>query len=98
MSRRPASPSLWATGLASVASKSSCLHQASRVWALVGLVRPLMGWHSFANLEMTSCLSKMLFKYDLELVSKDLDWEAASKCYVMWLKVPIYVTFEEVKH
>ncbi|OTB04039.1 hypothetical protein M426DRAFT_59198 [Hypoxylon sp. CI-4A] len=50
---------------------------------------------NFAYLEMTSCLSKMLFKYDMELVNSDLDWEAASRCYVMWWKAPVQVLFKE---
>lgn len=50
---------------------------------------------SFAFLEMTSCLSKIFYKYDLKLVNKDLDWEASSKCYVMWWKAPVNVLFEE---
>lgn len=44
---------------------------------------------------MTSCLSKILFKYDLELMNADLDWESASRCYVMWWKPPVYVMFKE---
>ncbi|KAK3301905.1 putative cytochrome P450 [Chaetomium strumarium] len=50
---------------------------------------------NFAFLEMASCLSKMLFRYDLKLVDNDLDWEAASRCYVMWWKAPVHVLFEE---
>lgn len=40
---------------------------------------------------MSSCLAKMFFTYDLELVDKSLDWEAASRHYVMWWKAPINV-------
>lgn len=50
---------------------------------------------SFAYLEMASCLSKMLFRYDMDLVNRDLDWEAASRCYVMWWKAPVMVCFKE---
>ncbi|KAI1098801.1 cytochrome P450 [Jackrogersella minutella] len=50
---------------------------------------------NFAYLEMTSCLAKVLYRYDMKLVDADLDWEAASRCYVMWWKAPVYVLFEE---
>lgn len=48
-------------------------------------------------MEMASCLAKVLYRYDLELVNKNLDWEAASHCYVMWWKAPIWVRFEDRK-
>ncbi|KAI3322257.1 cytochrome P450 [Xylariaceae sp. AK1471] len=51
---------------------------------------------NFAFLEMTSCLAKMLYRYDLELVNTDVDWEAASRCYVMWWKAPVFVLLKEV--
>ncbi|KAF3760420.1 hypothetical protein M406DRAFT_52939 [Cryphonectria parasitica EP155] len=50
---------------------------------------------NFAYLEMTSCLAKMFFRYKLRLVNPDLDWEATSRCYVMWWKAPVHVLFEE---
>ncbi|KAK1772874.1 cytochrome P450 [Phialemonium atrogriseum] len=53
---------------------------------------------NFAYLEMASCLSKILFKYDMELVNHDLNWEAASRCYVMWWKAPVMVSFKERLH
>ena len=63
---------------------------------ILGHNRETNCWHkSFAYLEMASCLSKMLFKYDMRLVNQDLDWEAASRCYVMWWKAPVMVCFEE---
>ncbi|KAJ3568839.1 hypothetical protein NPX13_g6283 [Xylaria arbuscula] len=46
---------------------------------------------SFAYLQMSFALSKMIYTYDFELLNKDLDWEAQSKHYVMWWKVPIQV-------
>lgn len=52
---------------------------------------------SFAYSEMSSCLAKMMFRYDIELVHKDLDWEAQSRHYVMWWKAPIYVRAYEAK-
>ncbi|GAB1318222.1 hypothetical protein MFIFM68171_08432 [Madurella fahalii] len=35
---------------------------------------------NFAYVEMASCMAKMLFRYDMKLVNRDLDWEAASRC------------------
>lgn len=52
---------------------------------------------NFAYSEMSSCLAKMMFRYDVELVHKDLDWEAQSRHYVMWWKAPIYVRAYEAK-
>ncbi|KAI1381281.1 putative cytochrome P450 [Hypoxylon crocopeplum] len=46
---------------------------------------------SFAYLQMSLVLSKMIYTYDFELLNKDLDWEAQSKHYVMWWKAPIQV-------
>ncbi|KAL4916488.1 cytochrome P450 [Aspergillus aurantiobrunneus] len=48
---------------------------------------------NFAYTEMSSTLAKVIYKYDLELVNKDLDWEAASHCHIMWWKAPVYVRF-----
>ncbi|RYP13362.1 hypothetical protein DL765_006903 [Monosporascus sp. GIB2] len=45
---------------------------------------------NFAYSEMSSCLAKMFFTYDMELVDKTLDWEAASRHYIMWWKAPIF--------
>lgn len=42
---------------------------------------------------MNLCLAKMVFCYDWELMDKDLDWEAESRCYIMWQKAPIYARF-----
>ncbi|KAI0195407.1 benzoate 4-monooxygenase cytochrome P450 [Xylaria flabelliformis] len=50
---------------------------------------------NFAWMEMTICLAKLIFKYDWELLDPDLDWEAASRCFVMWWKAPIPVRFTE---
>lgn len=44
-------------------------------------------------MEMNLCLAKLIFQYDWELVDQSLDWEAASRFYIMWKKAPIYVRF-----
>lgn len=49
-------------------------------------------------MEMASCLSKMLFRYEMKLMDDaNRDWEAESRCYVMWWKAPVMVCFEERK-
>jgi hypothetical protein len=44
-------------------------------------------------MEINLLLSKLLWKYDLELVNKDLDWFADSKVFVMWWKPALRVRF-----
>jgi hypothetical protein len=46
---------------------------------------------------MASIMAKMMFTYDLELVNKELDFEAASHCHVKWWKAPVWVRFVERK-
>jgi len=44
---------------------------------------------------MSLILSKLLYRYDLELVSTDLDWEVSCKMHVNWLKPALNVNFLE---
>ncbi|KAK2030383.1 cytochrome P450 [Colletotrichum zoysiae] len=53
---------------------------------------------NFAYMEITLILSKMLWKYDLELVNQNLDWEAESHLHVMWWKPALMVRFKETRH
>ncbi|KAI0516780.1 putative cytochrome P450 [Xylaria bambusicola] len=46
---------------------------------------------SFAYMQMSLVLSKILFKYDVELVEKDMDWEKESKHFIMWAKAPYHI-------
>ncbi|KAJ8128638.1 hypothetical protein O1611_g4996 [Lasiodiplodia mahajangana] len=46
---------------------------------------------SFAYMQMSLVLCKLFYTYDLDLVEKDLDWEAESKHYIMWVKAPYHV-------
>ncbi|KAK3203030.1 hypothetical protein GRF29_154g1517365 [Pseudopithomyces chartarum] len=46
---------------------------------------------SFAFMQMASIMAKLLFVYDIELVNKDLDFEAESHCHIMWWKAPVWV-------
>ncbi|KAF4910857.1 Cytochrome P450 monooxygenase BOT4 [Colletotrichum fructicola] len=50
---------------------------------------------NFAYMEINLILSKMLWKYDLELVNKNLDWERESRLHVMWWKPALMVQFKE---
>ncbi|KAI0474770.1 cytochrome protein [Xylaria cf. heliscus] len=52
---------------------------------------------NFAFIEMALCIAKMAYKYDWELVDKSLDWEASSRCYIMWWKAPIRVRLTDRK-
>ncbi|KAI1355387.1 cytochrome protein [Xylaria sp. FL0043] len=53
---------------------------------------------NFAFIEMVLCLAKMAYKYDWELVNENLDWEAESRCYIMWWKAPIKVRLMDRKN
>lgn len=48
-------------------------------------------------MELNLVLSKMLWKYNLELINSQLDWEKDSRLYVMWCKPELMVRFSEVK-
>jgi hypothetical protein len=48
---------------------------------------------SFAYVEMNLILATLLFKYDMELVNKSLDWEGESHIHIMWWKPDLYVRF-----
>lgn len=46
-------------------------------------------------MEINLILAKMLWKYDLELVNPNLDWEGESQLHVMWWKPELNVRFKE---
>lgn len=46
-------------------------------------------------MQINLMFSKMLWKYDLELLNTDLDWEGQSKMYFMWWKPAVLVRFLE---
>ena len=50
---------------------------------------------SFAIMEINLILAHMLWKFDLELEDKDLDWEGSSHLHVMWWKPELRVRFRE---
>ncbi|KAI9739468.1 MAG: Cytochrome P450 monooxygenase orf9 [Claussenomyces sp. TS43310] len=50
---------------------------------------------NFAYVEMALILAKMHWRYDLELINKDVDWEGQSRLHVMWSKPELWVRFHE---
>jgi cytochrome P450 len=48
---------------------------------------------SLAMLEMKIILSKLLYVYDLELMSKELDLEAESRAYITWMRPAMKIRF-----
>ncbi|KAK1689331.1 cytochrome P450 [Colletotrichum godetiae] len=52
---------------------------------------------NFAYMEINLILAKMLWKYNLELVNKEVDWEQESQLHVMWWKPALMVRFTERK-
>ena len=50
---------------------------------------------SFAYMEVNLILAKMLWKYDLELVNKDVDFIGEGRVFVMWWKPTLTVKFHE---
>jgi len=46
-------------------------------------------------MEMNLFLTKMLWKYDLELMNKDLDWLKEGKVHVLWWKPKLMVSFHK---
>ncbi|KAF2793127.1 putative cytochrome P450, partial [Melanomma pulvis-pyrius CBS 109.77] len=47
----------------------------------------------FAHGQMCSQLAKMIYKFDMELVDKDLDWESSCKMHFLWWKPALNVRF-----
>ncbi|KAK4210842.1 cytochrome protein [Rhypophila decipiens] len=50
---------------------------------------------NFAIMEVNQILAKMIFRYDWEAVDDSLNWQAESRCHVMWWKPGLYVRFRE---
>ncbi|KAE8143178.1 cytochrome P450 [Aspergillus pseudotamarii] len=50
---------------------------------------------NFAYMEINMLLAKLLWKYDMELVNKDLDWLEEGKVFVMWWKPELWIRFHE---
>ncbi|KAL4788259.1 benzoate 4-monooxygenase cytochrome P450 [Aspergillus varians] len=45
-----------------------------------------LGW-----MELQTIMAKMIFRYDLELLNKDLDWQRDSRMHTLWEKPPLMV-------
>ncbi|EXF74211.1 BCL4p [Colletotrichum fioriniae PJ7] len=50
---------------------------------------------NFAYMEINLILAKMLWKYELELVDKELNWEQESQLHVMWWKPALMIRFTQ---
>lgn len=48
---------------------------------------------NLALLEMRAIVAKMMWTYDMELKSKDLDWDRDNECYTLWRKPALRVNF-----
>jgi cytochrome P450 len=48
---------------------------------------------NLAYLEMRVILAKMVWQYDFELLSQELDWERDNMMYVLWKKPVMNITF-----
>ena len=48
---------------------------------------------SFAHMEINLILAKMMWKYDMEMLDKGLDWEGESRVHVMWSKPELKMRF-----
>ncbi|KAI0195873.1 cytochrome P450 [Astrocystis sublimbata] len=46
---------------------------------------------NLAWMEMSTILSKLLFKFDLDLVNKEVDWQRDSRMATLWVKPELYV-------
>ena len=46
---------------------------------------------SFAMVQVNLLLAKLHFMFDMELVNKDLDWEAENRIHVMWWKPALLI-------
>lgn len=48
-------------------------------------------------MEMTLLITKIFWKYDLELVNKDVDWLRDGKLHVLWHKPQLVIRFHPRK-
>ena len=46
-------------------------------------------------MELRTILAKLHFKYDLELVDKNLDWQKESKMHTLWQKPQLFVKIKD---
>jgi cytochrome P450 len=54
--------------------------------------------YSFAWMELNIVLAKILWKYDIELVNKDVNWLGDSRVHEVWWKPKLMVRFHKAFH
>lgn len=54
-------------------------------------MRAIADYKSLGWMEMRSILAKFYFKYDLNLVPPDVDWQGQSKMHTLWNKPVLQV-------
>lgn len=52
---------------------------------------------SFAMVEINLIIARLFWRFDMELVDPELDWEGSSSMHVMWRKPDLGVRFQERK-
>ncbi|TGJ83736.1 hypothetical protein E0Z10_g5024 [Xylaria hypoxylon] len=53
---------------------------------------------NFAWMELNLVLTKILWLYDMELITKDINWLQDSRVHVLWWKPELLVRFHKVSH
>ncbi|CRL18797.1 Cytochrome P450 [Penicillium camemberti] len=81
-------PSRW------LKERSTDIKEASQPFSLGP--RGCLG-RNFALMELNLILSKLCWKYDMELMDQSLDWEGQSKVHVMWDKPALTVRFHSAE-
>lgn len=54
--------------------------------------------YSFAWMELNLVLAKILWQYDMELVTKNINWLEDSQVHVLWWKPKLFVRFHQGAH
>jgi cytochrome P450 len=57
----------------------------------LSLPRTKANENSLAWIELNTVLAKLLWKYDLELVNQDMDWQRDSRMHTLWKKPELMV-------
>ncbi|KAI0145606.1 cytochrome P450 [Xylariaceae sp. FL1272] len=53
---------------------------------------------NFAWMELNLVLAKLLWHYDMELITKEIDWLHESQVHVLWWKPKLFVRFRQAAH
>lgn len=92
MLKKPVNPSFWAQECVSDEGQLSTPSSAPTISILLPALTEFY-LLSFAYVEMSLILAKIFFKFDLELINKNLDWEGESQGHILWWKPKLYVRF-----